>query len=337
MGADIGGLFDKKEIDLKDLNNKKIAIDAHNTLYQFLSVIRQPDGTPLMNLRGDVTSHLSGLIYRVTNLVEAGIRPVFVFDGKPPDLKEDTLKARRLIKEKAIKKWEEAKAIGSKDVFSYAQATSKIDEKIVDDSKKLLDYMGIPTVQAPSEGEAQASFLVINGDCDFVGSQDYDSLLFGSTVLIRNLTITNKRKLPKKRVYVDIKPEMIDLNSSLTKLEITREQLVCIAILVSTDFNEGIKGVGPKRALKLIKKHGGIEGALLELDSDIKNFPLIKDIFLHPDVTSDYDIRWKKPNFQKIKDFLCSENDFSEEKIQKVLDRLNKSLTNSQGTLDQWF
>ena len=337
MGVDIGVLFDKQEIVLKDLTNKKIAIDAHNTLYQFLSIIRQPNGTPLMNSRGDVTSHFSGLIYRITNLIEAGIRPVLVFDGKPPDLKEATLKARRKIKEEAEKKWEEAKAIGSTKAFSYAQATSRIDEKIIDDSKKLLGFMGIPIVQAPSEGEAQASFMVMNGDCDYVGSQDYDSLLFGSKVLLRNLTIVGKRKLPKKKVYIDVKPEMIDLNAGLKNLGITREQLVDMAILTSTDFNEGIKGIGPKRALKLIKKHGSIESALSEINSNIENFPEIREIFLNPNVTSEYEIKWKSPDEQKIKQFLCEENDFSEERIQKVIDRIKESSIIGQRTLNQWF
>ena len=337
MGVDIGVLFDRKEVGLKDLSDRKIAIDAHNTLYQFISIIRQPDGTPLLNSRGDVTSHLSGLLYRITNLIEAGIRPVFVFDGKPPDLKEATLKARRRVKEEAKKKWDEAKAIGSEKAFLYAQACSRIDEKIIDDSKKILDYMGIPVVQAPSEGEAQASFLVMNGDCDYVGSQDYDSLLFGSTVLLRNLTITGKRKLPKKSVYVDVKPEMIDLGSGLSKLGITRDQLVDMAIMIGTDFNEGIKGVGPKRALKLIKKHGTIEGALFEIGSGIENFPLIRDIFLNPNVSSDYCIKWKSPKEKKIMEFLCQQNEFSEDRIQKVINRLKEAPKPNQRTLDKWF
>ncbi|MDY6966262.1 MAG: flap endonuclease-1 [Halobacteriota archaeon] len=337
MGVDLGVLFERREVKLNDLSGIRIAIDGHNTLYQFLSIIRQPDGTPLMNLHGGVTSHLSGLIYRVTNLIEAGIRPIFVFDGKPPDMKESTLQARRRVKEAAEKMWEEAKTEGSEDAFKYAQATSRITKEIAEDSKRLLDFMGIPVVQAPSDGEAQASFLVANDDADYVGSQDYDSLLFGSKILLRNITITGKRKLPKKKVYVDSKPELIDLNANLNRLGITREQLVNMAILIGTDFNAGIKGIGPKRALKLIKKHGNIEGALSELDTDIEDFPIIRDIFLYPDVASDYEVRWKSPEKDKIVDLLCHENDFSEDRVLKALERLKGGAKQKQKTFEAWF
>ncbi|HEY9247084.1 MAG TPA: flap structure-specific endonuclease, partial [Candidatus Methanoperedens sp.] len=188
MGVDLGDLFEKKEIEISELKGKVIAIDAFNALYQFLSIIRQRDGTPLMDSHGEITSHLSGFLYRTTNLVEEGIKPVFVFDGEPPSFKAATIEERKKIRALAMEKWEEAKALGSEDVLKFAQASSQIKGNMIEDAKRLLGFMGFPVVQAPSEGEAQASFMVQNNDAYAVGSQDYDALLFGAPVVVRNLT-----------------------------------------------------------------------------------------------------------------------------------------------------
>lgn len=337
MGVDLGDLFEKKEIELSDLKGKVIAIDAYNTLYQFLSIIRQRDGTPLLDSRGEITSHLSGFLYRTTNLIEEGIKPVFVFDGAPPLFKNTTIEERKKIRTEAFERWEEAKAVGSEDAFKHAQASSRIGGNMIEDAKLLLGFMGIPVIQAPSEGEAQAAFMVRNKDAYAAGSQDYDALLFGASIVVRNLAVTGKRKLPGKSVYVDVKPESIELEAGLLKLEISREQLIDIAILVGTDYNEGIKGIGPKKALKLIKKHGSIEGALAELNADIKNLAEIRELFLNPDVTPDYELKWKKPEKEAIIKFLCAEHDFSEERVSKAVERLLEASDISQQTLEKWF
>ncbi len=336
MGVDLGDLFEKKEIELSELKGKVIAIDAHNTLYQFLSIIRQRDGTPLIDSRGEITSHLSGFLYRTTNLIEEGIKPVYVFDGIPPQFKSAVLEERKKIRVEAFEKWEKAKAKGEEEAFKHAQASSRIKGSMIDDAKKLLDLMGIPVVQAPSEGEAQAAFMVQNKDAYAAGSQDYDALLFGASVVVRNLAVTGKRKLPKG-AYVDVKPEIIALEKGLLKLEISREQLIDIALLIGTDYNEGIKGIGPKKALKLIKKHGSIEGALAELNVDIENLAEIKSLFTNPDVTSDYDLKWNKPEREAIMKFLCAEHDFSEERVSKAVERLLEASDEGQKTLDKWI
>lgn len=337
MGVDLGDLFEKKEIELSELKGKIIAIDAYNTLYQFLSIIRQRDGTPLIDSHGGITSHLSGFLYRTTNLVEESIKPVFVFDGAPPQFKNTTIEERKKIRTEARVKWEEAKAMGSEEAFKHAQASSHISGNMIEDAKLLLGFMGIPVVQAPSEGEAQAAFMVKNNDAYAAGSQDYDALLFGSPLVVRNLAVTGKRKLPGKSVYVDVKPEIIELEKGLGALGISREQLVDIALLVGTDYNEGIKGIGPKKALKLIKKHGSIEGALNELNTDIKNLAEIKALFLAPDVTSDYELRWKKSDSAAIIKFLCAQHDFSEARVSKAVERLLEASDKGQKTLDKWF
>ncbi|ATZ61603.2 MAG: flap endonuclease-1 [Methanosarcinales archaeon Met12] len=337
MGVDFGDMVERQEISLKDLFGKAIAIDAYNAIYQFLSIIRQPDGTPLMNSRGEITSHLSGLLYRNTNLIEGGLKPIFVFDGEPSKLKTRTIQERNEVRIAAERLWAEAKKAGSAEAIKFAQASSKIDTQIVDGAKTLLRHMGIPCIQAPSEGEAQAAFMAINGDAYAVGSQDYDAILVGAPILIRNLAITGRRKLPGKNVYIDVNPENVELDSILSTLEITREQLVDIAILIGTDYDPGVKGVGPKTALKLIKKHGAIEGALAELGADIENFDAIRDVFLHPDVASDYEVKWREPDENEVESFLCGRHDFSEDRVRKALERLVDASDRRQRTLDQWF
>jgi flap endonuclease-1 len=196
MGVDIGELFKKEKITFNDLRDRIIAIDAYNVLHQFLSIIRQRDGTPLKDSKGRITSHLSGLFYRTANMVEARIRPVYVFDGEPHLLKAKTIQQRKERKEQAEKEWKEAIEKGDlKTARIKAQQTSRVTDEIIEQSEALLTALGIPYIHAPSEGEAQASYMVKKGDAYAVGSQDFDCLLFNAPVLVRNLTSSGKRKL----------------------------------------------------------------------------------------------------------------------------------------------
>lgn len=338
MGTDIGDLLQKRKVELSDLANRVIAIDAFNTLHQFLSIIRQRDGSPLVDSGGKVTSHLSGLLYRTTSLAEAGIKPIFVFDGKPPDLKSETLKKRREIRESALEKWESAKVEGDLEAaYKYAQASSKVNQEIVEEAKYLLSIMGIPFIQAPCEGEAQAAHMVLKKDASCVASQDYDSFLFGAETVVRNLALTGKRKLPGKNAYVDVEIEIIELEESLNALGINREQLIDIAICVGTDYNKGLEKVGPKTALKLIKKHGDIHTLLREKGVEIEALDQIRDFFIHPDITDDYEIKWGKPDSEKLIEFLSQKHDFSVERVEKAAERLKAASGSRQRTLDQWF
>ena len=338
MGVDLGKICEFKEIEIAGLAGKKIAVDAFNTIYQFLAIIRQRDGTPLMDHRGNVTSHLSGLFYRNARLLEAGVQPAFIFDGEPPKLKSKTISKRGERKREAQEKYEKAKKAGDiKEARKHAQATSKIQPGMLDDSKELLTAMGIPWVQAPSEGEAQASYICQEKDVWAVGSQDFDSLLFGAPRLVRNITITGKRKLPGRNFYIDIKPELIELNPFLEELEITREQLIDIGILVGTDFNPGIKGIGPKKALKLVTETGldkAIEGG--EIKPEIEP-GLIREIFLKPEITKDYKLSWKPFDEGKIIELLHEKHDFSKERISNALGKLEKTThSKDQQSLDNW-
>ncbi len=338
MGIDLGDLFERKEIELSDLKGKIIAIDAYNTLYQFLSIIRQRDGTPLMDSHGEITSHLSGFLYRTTNLIEEGIKPVYVFDGTPPHFKNSIIEERKKIRDEALEKWDRALENGDEEeAFKHAQGSSRIKGNMIQDAILLLDFMGIPVVQAASEGEAQAAFMVQNKSAFAAGSQDYDALLFGAPFMVRNLAFSGKRKLPGKGVFVEVKTELIELEKGLEALGISFEQLVDIALLVGTDYNEGIKGIGPKKALKLLKKNGKIESVLTELNMEIKHLQEIKNLFLHPDVRSDYELRWKKADEKSIIRFLCIDHDFSEERVAKAVERLLDASDEGQKTLDKFF
>ncbi|MEL9929324.1 MAG: flap endonuclease-1 [Sulfolobales archaeon] len=345
MGVNLRDIIPEKAIrilgDIRELSGKIVAIDAYNALYQFLSAIRQPDGTPLMDSKGRVTSHLSGLFYRTINLIESGLKPVYVFDGKPPEIKYAEIASRSLSKQKAEEKYREAREKGDTELMRrYAQATSRLTNEMIEVSRKLLDAMGVPWVQAPSEGEAQAAYMVIKGDAWCTVSQDYDSLLFGSLRLVRNLTISGKRKLPGKEIYVETPPELIQLEDLLKILSITREQLIDIAILIGTDFNpDGVEGVGPKTALNIIKTYGSLEKALKTLPRAL--FPTdpieIRNFFLKPPTTDNYKLVWKEPDQNKIIELLVEEYEFSRERVEKHVERLSKALKAGRSTgLDKW-
>ncbi|MCY0862030.1 MULTISPECIES: flap endonuclease-1 [Metallosphaera] len=349
MGVDLSDLVSeiKRDLNLAEVRGKKVGIDAYNAIYQFLAAIRQYDGTPLMNRQGKVTSHLNGVFYRTVNLLEEGIIPIYVFDGKPPELKAQELENRRKMKEEAEKKLEKAKESGKvEEMRKYSQMTSRLTTDMAKESKELLEYMGVPTVQAPSEGEAEAAYLNAKGITYASASQDYDSLLFGAEKLIRNLTISGKRKLPNKDVYVEVKPELIETASLLKKLEITREQLIDIAILVGTDYNpDGVRGIGPKKAYKLIKTYKKIENIdKRELPEPIYfDYEKIRELFLKPQVTlPSTPLELSDPDPSKIIQFLVNENDFNEERVRGTIERLQKAMKEikdikRQTGLDQWF
>ncbi|TFF85833.1 MAG: flap endonuclease-1 [Promethearchaeota archaeon] len=348
MGTKINELVSKskKVISFENLLNKEIAIDAFNTIYQFLAIIRQKDGTPLKDYNGNVTSHLSGLFYRTLNFLEHNIKPIYVFDGKPSVLKLETIKERKKAKEEARQKLVEAREKEDfEKVRRYAQFTSSLNENMINESKKLIEYLGIPVIQADSEGEAQAAYLVSKGEAWACASQDYDSLLFGAKRLIRNFAITRTRKLKDTTTSVDI--EYISLSKFLDELSITREQLIEMGILIGTDFYPGIKGIGQHTALDLIKQNGSLEKVIenkitirkksIDIDPEVIN--KIKDIFLKPSVNKDYPRpRWKSVNYEKVEELLIEEHNFSAQRVKNALKQLRKrDLSKRQASLDDFF
>lgn len=342
MGVDLADIIPEEVITLDSLSGKTLAVDAYNALYQFLAIIRQPDGTPLKDKRGRVTSHLSGLLYRTANLAEKEIRLAFVFDGKPPEMKTLEIQRRRKVREEAKARYEVALKEGRvEEARIYAQATSSLRDTMVEDARKLLDALGIAWVQAPSEGEAQAAYIAARGDVWSVASQDHDSLLFGAPRMVKNLAITGRRKLPRRDAYVEVEPKLIELKGVLTGLSITREQLIDLGILIGTDFNpDGVKGIGPKTALKLIHEHHSLDALKSNDPTMLGLFDVngIREIFLKPDVTSNYSLKWSEPDVEKVVQFLCDEHDFSEDRVRKAVSRMiRKPGSTVKSTLESYF
>ena len=327
MGVKFKNIITPQKINLKDLEGKIIAIDAANTLYQFLSGIRQRDGNPLTDKNGNITSHLTGILYRTSSIVEKGIKPIYVFDGKPPEFKESTVEERRKTRAEAEKKWKEALKEGDEEkARKYASRSSRMSPYIIDSSKKLMELMGIPYIQSFSEGEAQATYLVRNNEAWAVSSQDYDCLLFGSPRIVRNLTISGKLS----------EIEYLDLKETLNQLKLTREQLVDVALLVGTDFNQGVKGIGAKRAIKIIKSkplERYVKENNIEFEHDLDD---LRNIFLNPKINKDYDIKWKSVDNEGIEEFMCKEHDFSKDRVTNAIKKMDK-LNTKQKSLNDWF
>ena len=330
MGIQLSSLLETRKIKVEELSGQRIAIDGYNVLYQFLTSIRQADGSLLTDSEGRVTSHLSGILFRFSKLVENGIRICVVFDGKPPKLKMNLLEERRQRKIKAQIEWEAAIEAGDRETArTKAQQTTRLESHMIDDSKKLLDLLGVPWVEAPSEGEAQVASLLDQGMVDYGASQDFDTVLFGASKFIRNLTLSGRRKLPKQQKWVEVSPEIVDLEASFQKLEINREQLIDVAILMGTDFNPGIDGIGPKRGLKLIQEFGKAEGALEKLGKEIDNLDEIRTLFLdHPSV--DFTPEWRTPNVESTIKYLCNDYSFNKGRVEKALEKYVESKTKAR-------
>lgn len=342
MGVNLSDLTEPKSMEMEDLRGKKVAIDTYNIVYQFMSAIRQPDGYPLCDSKGRTTSHLTGLLHRTASLIEAGIEPVFVFDGKPHPLKQATLDGRKERREKAEQEWKDAVERGDmKTAHTKAQQTSRMTDEVKESAKELIRYMGLPIVDAPSDGEQEAAYICRRKDVWATASQDFDSLLFGTPALLRNLTMTGRRKVPGKDIYREIKTEVIDSEEFLRNLGISREQLVDMCILMGTDFNTGIKGIGPKKALKLVRDNGDLESVLRKIGEDIPDYQEIRGIFLDYEGSDDYSVEHGPLDRQAVVDMLTS-YDFSADRVNSALDRIESARKEEerkrkQKALDAWF
>ena len=325
MGVKLPGILPVKTISWGDLKNKKIGIDSSNTLYQFLSSIRQKDGTPLMDSKGRVTSHLSGIFHRSLNLMQKEIKLCFIFDGKPPELKYQTQKERRERKEKAYEKYKEAKQ--EEDIESmhkYSKQVTYLNNEMVDESKELIKAMGLPIVQSPSEADAQGAFMVEREDLDYFATSDADSLMHGCPRTIPNLTLSQTRKLPGGK-FVYIQPQVIELKDVLAHLGINQDQLIVMGILTGTDYNpKGISGIGPKKALNLVKQFKKFDALFSELNPDF-DWKKIYAIFKSMPVMKNYQLKWNELDERKVKEILVEKHDFSEERINNLLKRYNEN------------
>lgn len=342
MGVDLGDLVEREEIEFADLNDKEIAIDAMNTLYQFVSIIRQRDGTPLKDSEGNITSHLSGLFYRNINLLENNIRPVYVFDGDTPALKEKESSRRKKKREEAREEWKRLKDEGKVDeAYSKATQSSKMTSEMIKEAKLLLDAMGLPYVEASSEGEAQAAYMSTDNaekSVYAVGSQDWDCLLFGAERMVKNLT-TRKTRKTSSGGRKEISTERIELESVLEQLDIPHEKLVWMGVLMGTDFNpDGVHGIGPKTALKLVREYDDFDELLedekVEWESD-NNPHTIRDFFLEPPV-EEVEFEFSEPDEEMLRQVLVDKHDFSEDRVDSGIKKLEKALESRQSGLDSF-
>lgn len=333
MGTKIGELFESKPIKINDLKGKVLAVDAFNLLYQFLTTIRQSDGTPLKDSRGRVTSHLVGLFSRTTNLMGQGIKLVFVFDGKVPDLKNAERQRRKQVKQEAQKMFEDAEAREDLEgMKKYAGRTSVLTPEMVSEAKQLIKSLGLPIIDAPSEGEAQAARIVANGDAWAIVSQDADSLLFKAPKIVKNLSITARRKKPGKLAYETVTPELIMLEDNMKRLGLNQDELIILAMLVGTDYNiGGIKGIGPKKALDLLKKNNSDPEKIFEEVKWSEHFDYswqeVFDTIKHIKITDDYKLEFKKIDKLGVVAILVNEHEFSMERVDSALQKLLEAQT----------
>jgi flap endonuclease-1 len=327
VGVVLTPIVAKDTISLSALRGRTLAVDGNGELYQFLALIRLRDGTPLKDRTGRITSHLAGLFYRTTRLIaEHGVRLAFVFDGAPPTLKAAEVAKRRAVRQRYED--ERAAALARGDAaaaYSKATMTSRLTREMVVEARELLRLMGVPTVQAPSEGEAQASHMAATSpDVWAAASKDYDALLFGAPRLVRFLTITGREFLPSQGAFRPLVPETIELDALLAAWGIDREGLVDLALLVGTDFNDGVKGIGPKKALALVQKHRRVEAMPAEIRDalgDPATIDAVRRIYLAPDVTDAFDVRPFEPDLDGIVRFLCDEREFARDRVTAAIDR----------------
>ena len=332
-------ILKREQTSLKALKGTSFAIDASIEIHQFLALVRKRDGTLFTDSQGRVTSHLIGLLTRTSRLIaDFKMRPVFVFDGRPNPLKHRTIAARREVREKA--EVEYAEAVSQKDyskAWSKAVMTGRVTGSVLEDAKQLLTLMGIPWLEALEDAEAQASYMAARSDVQAVGSKDYDCLLYGAPVLARYLTLTGREWLPAQRRSRPLIPELIRLAENLLTLGITREQLVDLAILVGTDFNEGVKGIGPKKALKLVRDFGSIEQMPSEITSNLDRLNEVRQVFLRPRVHENYSLKRSAPDRKGLVDFLSKERGFNQQRVERLSERLTKISNQSDSGLENWL
>ncbi|MFT4310568.1 MAG: flap endonuclease-1 [Candidatus Woesearchaeota archaeon] len=316
-----------QNITLDYLNGKIVAIDTFNFLYQFLASIRSYDGTPLQNSKGEITSHLVGLLSRTAKMMEAGIKPVFVFDGESHPFKQQERKRRKELKDSALIAYEKAKEIEDYEAMKkFASRSMSLSTKMIEDAKTLVTLLGLPVIQAPCEGEAQASYMCKKGDVYAVASQDYDCLIFGAPRIVRNLA--QKKKIKNTFSQQNMLPQLITLSDTLNTLQLDAQQLLILSILIGTDFNYGgVKGIGPQKALKLLHTHKkDFETLFAQVPWDCPyTWQQLVEAFTHMPVTDEYHLEFKAIDTKALTSFL-QQQDF--EHIDKTIEQLTKKKKN---------
>ncbi len=327
MGCNLKDIAPKEQTNLKALAGQRVGIDAFLTAFQFLTTMRdrspQGDGMPLSDDNGNPVSHLMGFLHRTATLIGHGIKPVYVFDGTSPALKADEMAARRKRRLEAEAIHKEALEAGD---FTLAQKMAArimhYSPQMVEETQRLLDLLGVPWVTAAAEGEAQAAVMAAKGQLDVVATQDWDALLYGSPVLIRNMMDDGSKRYGRV-----VHAESINLQTMLAENDLSREQLVDLAIMIGTDYHPGIKGIGPKTGLKLIKQHGTIEAVCEAKAKEVPDrLDEIRQIFLdHPSVeVADEDLEQGQVDRKGLVQFLQVERQFSQRRMDQAFEKLKE-------------
>ncbi|MFB6082327.1 MAG: flap endonuclease-1 [Halanaeroarchaeum sp.] len=323
--ADLRQLAVIEEVAFDDLDGTVVAVDAHNWLYRYLTVTVKFTGQSVYTTAdGEEVANLIGIVQGLPKFFEHDLSPVFVFDGGVTDLKSAEIEQRREAKEAAAEKMAEAEEAGDRiEAARLESRTQRLTDTIQTTTRELLDLLDVPYVDAPAEGEAQAAYMAREDDAvDYAGSEDYDTLLLGAPVTLRKLTTRGN-------------PERMDFERTLEKHDVTWEQLVDVAILIGTDFNEGLTGYGPKTALSAVKEHGDLMAVLDDEGATIENAEQIRELFLDPEVTDDYDVDLDiAPKVDEAKAYVTEEWGIPLEEVERGFQRIEESVT--QTGLDRW-
>lgn len=326
-----------RESEIKHYFGRKIAVDASMCLYQFLIAVRN-EGVQMVSSEGKTTSHLMGMFYRTIRLVDNGIKPVYVFDGKPPDLKSGELLKRAERREEAQKALDQATQIGdTAEMDKMNRRLVKVTKEHSAEAKELLKLMGIPYVDAPCEAEAQCAALVRDGKVFATATEDMDALTFGSNVLVRHMTFSEARKMPIQEFHLD---------KILEGLNLDLQQFIDLCILLGCDYCDSIRGIGPKKAMECIKEYKNLESILDKLDT--KKYPVPADwnyqaarkLFLDPEIADPekIDLKWNDPDEDGLVKYLCGDRQFNEERVRNGAKKLIKARSGTtQGRLDGFF
>ena len=322
--ADLRSLAVLSDVSFEEVAGSVVAVDAHNWLYRYLTTtVKFTREEAYTTAEGEEVANLIGLVQGLPKFFENDLVPVFVFDGGVTELKDDEVAKRREAREEAEAQREAAEERGDAVAAARLEArTQRLTDVIHETTRDLLELLDVPVVEAPAEGEAQASHMALRGDVEYVGSEDYDTLLFGAPYTLRQLTSKGD-------------PELMDLEATLAEHDITREQLVDVAILCGTDFNEGISGVGPKTALSAVREHGDLWSVLDAREAHIEHADRVRDLFLDPPVTDDYafdaDI---SPDIDAARAYVTDEWGVDAEEVARGFERIESSLV--QTGLDEW-
>ncbi|MFP9191751.1 flap endonuclease-1 [Natronosalvus vescus] len=301
-----------------------VAVDTHNWLYRYLTTtVKWTSSEKYTTADGTEVANLIGIIQGLPKFFEHDIVPVMVFDGGPSELKADEIESRREQRESYEAQLERAREEG--DAVAIAQLesrTQRLTPTIQETSRELFRLLDVPIVEAPAEGEAQAAHMARRGDVDYVGSEDYDALLFGAPYTLRQLTSKGD-------------PELMDLAATLATHDLTLEQLIDAAILIGTDFNEGVHGIGPKTALSAIAEHGDLWSVLEARGEHVEHADRVRQLFRNPNVTDDYEYETTmEPDLEAARAYVVDEWGVDEGEVERGFERIEASVV--QTGLDKW-